>query len=92
MWDDVKDCFIHDAQCVRINKYCICHCMLGYSLEDGKCLKSNIAFSLNNDNMQYRARNGLLYLKKMLNITRKQTYIWCGELNAKIYSNSGFSC
>lgn len=51
MWDDVKAYFIHDAQCVRINKYCICHCMLGYSLEDGKCLKSNIAFSLNNDNM-----------------------------------------
>lgn len=38
------DCNISDAQCVRINTFCICHCLPGYFLDHEKCLKSKYAF------------------------------------------------
>lgn len=38
------DCNISDAQCVRIHRFCICHCLPGYFLDDEKCLKSKCAF------------------------------------------------
>eukprot|EP00105_Crassostrea_gigas_P040871 XP_019925019.1 PREDICTED: receptor-type tyrosine-protein phosphatase mu [Crassostrea gigas] len=43
MWNDVYACSINDAQCVRINNYCVCHCIPGYILEGKKCLKERVA-------------------------------------------------
>nr|XP_034306686.1 uncharacterized protein LOC105328276 isoform X7 [Crassostrea gigas] len=43
MWIDVYACSINDAQCVRINNYCVCHCIPGYILEGKKCLKERVA-------------------------------------------------
>lgn len=39
IWDYAYACFVEDAQCVLINKYCVCHCMPGYILMEEKCLK-----------------------------------------------------
>ncbi|XP_065937865.1 multiple epidermal growth factor-like domains protein 6 isoform X2 [Magallana gigas] len=43
MWNNVYACSINDAQCVRINNYCVCHCIPGYILEGKKCLKERVA-------------------------------------------------
>lgn len=51
MWNDVYACSINDAQCVRINNYCVCHCIPGYILEGKKCLKGKIPFLLDNTKM-----------------------------------------
>ncbi|XP_052680130.1 uncharacterized protein LOC128160860 [Crassostrea angulata] len=45
IWDDVFACSVNDAQCVRIDSYCVCHCMSGYILEDKKCLKKLVNIS-----------------------------------------------
>lgn len=77
IWDDVFACSVNDAQCVRINSYCICHCLPGYILEDEKCLKSELAFLLKNNTMKYREYTGFLYKKTVLNITMtKDTFFW----------------
>eukprot|EP00105_Crassostrea_gigas_P032541 XP_011455577.1 PREDICTED: uncharacterized protein LOC105348013 [Crassostrea gigas] len=45
IWDYAHACFVEDAQCVLINKYCVCHCMPGYILMEEKCLKSKIVLT-----------------------------------------------
>nr|XP_034306682.1 uncharacterized protein LOC105328276 isoform X5 [Crassostrea gigas] len=42
IWDDADACFVKDAHCVRINNYCVCHCLPGYILMEEKCLKRNL--------------------------------------------------
>lgn len=51
MLKDGKKCSIKDAQCVRIDSYCICHCMPGYDFVQDKCLISKITFLLDNYKM-----------------------------------------
>lgn len=48
MWNDTSSCSINNAQCVPIYKDCICHCLPGFVLVDGTCLKSKteITFSI----------------------------------------------
>nr|XP_034306701.1 uncharacterized protein LOC105343519 isoform X2 [Crassostrea gigas] len=48
MWNDTiaSSCSINNAQCVRLYNDCICHCLPGFVLVDGTCLKSNL--ELNN--------------------------------------------
>lgn len=41
MWNNVSAC---NAECLHIFSHCICHCLPGYILVDGKCIKSKIAF------------------------------------------------
>lgn len=45
MWNDSSACSKNNAQCVRIYKDCICHCLLGFILVDEKCLKSKKAIT-----------------------------------------------
>lgn len=42
MWNDTNACSINNAQCVSIYNDCICHCLPGFVLVDGTCLKSKI--------------------------------------------------
>nr|XP_034306688.1 uncharacterized protein LOC105328276 isoform X9 [Crassostrea gigas] len=56
MWIDVYACSINDAQCVRINNYCVCHCIPGYILEGKKCLKDQ-PNSLGSSNSQQYGTN-----------------------------------
>lgn len=41
MWNNVSAC---NAECLHIFSHCICHCLPGYILVDGKCIKSKIPF------------------------------------------------
>lgn len=35
-------CSLPNAECVRINTFCVCHCMSGYFIQTGNCLKGKI--------------------------------------------------
>lgn len=50
-WDNAIVCSITNAQCFQIYKYCVCHCLPGYIMEDANCLKSIIKFLFNNNYM-----------------------------------------
>lgn len=82
--DDVFACSVNDAQCVRINSYCICHCLPGYILEDKKCLKSELAFFLKNNTMKYREYTGFSYKKNGVKYHNDKRHIFLG--NANIYN------
>nr|XP_034305335.1 uncharacterized protein LOC105331954 isoform X2 [Crassostrea gigas] len=40
-------CSLPNAECVRINTFCVCHCMSGYFIQTGNCLKEHKADSNN---------------------------------------------
>lgn len=60
MWNDTiaSSCSINNAQCVRLYNDCICHCLPGFVLVDGTCLKSKIAIMFS-----IRTSKGLLCFK-----------------------------
>lgn len=69
MWNDTSSCSINNAQCVRIYKDCICHCLPGFVLVDGTCLKSKIA-------IMFSIKQVKVYcVLNILNITGKQIYL-----------------
>ncbi|XP_065938806.1 uncharacterized protein [Magallana gigas] len=41
-WESGVRCSLPNAECVRINTFCVCHCMSGYFIQTGNCLKANI--------------------------------------------------
>lgn len=39
---DTTQCQLNNAQCERIDNYCICHCYHEFIMVNGSCLKGNI--------------------------------------------------
>lgn len=39
---DTTQCQLNNAQCERIDNYCICHCYHEFIMVNGSCLKDNL--------------------------------------------------
>lgn len=72
MWNDTNACSINNAQCVRINNDCICHCLPGFVLVDGTCLKSKIEITFSIKQVK------VYCVLNILNITGKLIYLLYG--------------